>query len=359
MADTTADLDPKKVAEFQSQMGGYLNAASAALMISIGHRTGLFDTMAAMPAATSASIAARAGLNERYVREWLGAMVAAKVIVYDPNKDEYSLPAEHASLTTSEAGPGNLARIMQFVPLLATVETKVIDKFHNGGGVPYSEYEDFHRIMAEVSGAQFDAGLVDEMLPLVPGMVDALEAGTTVADVGTGSGHAVNVMASAFPQSQFVGFDFSENAIDVARAEAESLGLTNARFEVQDAAALDGTNEFDFVTTFDAVHDQARPRDMVSSIYRILKPGGYWLCADICASSHVGENVDHPIGVFGYTVSCMHCMTVSLAYDGEGLGAMWGVHQARQIFAEAGFKDIHVNSLENDPTNNYYVCHKA
>lgn len=353
-----SDLDMDKLGAFQQQLGGYMNAGAAVLMLSIGHQTGLFDTMAGLKPSTSGEIAKAADLNERYVREWLGAMVAAGVVDYKATTDAYSLPPEHAALTTRAAGPANLARMMQFIPLLATVEDQIIDKFHNGGGVPYTEYGSFHRIMSEVSGAQFDAGLVSHMLPLVPGMIDALETGATVADVGTGSGHAVNVMAAAFPNSTFVGYDFSEDAIAVGRAEAESMGLTNAQFAVQDAAEMDGSRQFDFVTTFDAVHDQARPREMVKGVHTILEDGGYWLCADICASSHVGENKDHPIGVFGYTVSCMHCMSVSLAYDGEGLGAMWGVHKAREIFTEAGFDEIEVNTIEIDPSNNYYVCRK-
>lgn len=354
-----ADLNKDKMGEFQKQLGGYMNAGAAVLMISIGHQTGLFDTMADLPAATSAEIAEAADLNERYVREWLGAMVGAGVVDYKQNADTYYLPPEHAALTTREAGPGNLARMMQFIPLLATVEDQIIDKFHNGGGVPYSEYNGFHRVMAEVSGAQFDAGLVDHMLPLVPGLIEAFGTGVEVADVGTGSGHAVNVMAQAFPNSHFVGYDFSEEAIAAARVEATSMGLSNTEFEVRDAATLDSSRQFDYVTTFDAVHDQAHPRAMVKGVHAILKDGGYWLCADICASSHVGENRDHPIAVFGYTVSCMHCMSVSLAYDGEGLGAMWGVHKAREIFAEAGFAHIVVENIRIDPSNNYYVCKKA
>ena len=354
-----ADLDKEKMGEFQKQLGGYMNAGAAVLMISIGHQTGLFDIMADLPASTSAEIADAANLNERYVREWLGAMVGAGIVDYKPNADAYYLPPEHAALTTREAGPGNLARMMQFIPLLATVEDQIIDKFYHGGGVPYSEYNGFHRVMAEVSGAQFDASLVDHMLPLVPGFIEALEIGVDVADVGTGSGHAVNVMAKAFPQSHFVGYDFSEEAIGTARAEAAVTGLSNAEFEVLDAATLDDSRLFDYVTTFDAVHDQAHPRAMVKGIHRILKDGGYWLCADICASSDVGENRDHPIAVFGYTVSCMHCMSVSLAYDGEGLGAMWGVQKAREIFAEAGFADITVENISVDPSNNYYVCQKV
>ena len=219
------DLDMEKMGAFRQQLGGYMNAGAAVLMLSIGHQTGLFDAMATLPPATSGEIAKAADLNERYVREWLGSMVAAGIVDYKATTDAYSLPPEHAAMTTRAAGPANMARMMQFIPLLATVEEQIIDKFHNGGGVPYTEYGSFHRIMSEVSGASFDAGLVSHMLPLVPGMVAALEAGVSVADVGTGSGHAVNVMAKAFPNSTFVGFDFSEDAIAVGRAEAEAWGL--------------------------------------------------------------------------------------------------------------------------------------
>ncbi len=351
-------LDPDAVKAFQGKLAGYMNASAAVLMISIGHQVGLFDTMASLQASTSDEIADAAGLDERYVREWLGAMVTAGIVRYRANAHTYQLPAEHAALTTRVAGPKNLARLMQFVPLLAAVEDQVVDRFREGGGIAYRDYARFHEVMAEVSGAQFEHGLVDRMLPLVPGMVEALEGGAEVADVGTGSGRAVNVMAAAFPASRFVGYDISEDAIASARAEAERAGLGNAEFEVKDAATLDSSRQFDFVTTFDAVHDQARPRDMVRGIHEALRPGGYWLCADIRASSHVGENIDHPTGVWGYTISCMHCMPVSLADGGEGLGAMWGVQQARQMFADAGFDHVVVKTLDIDPTNNYYVCRK-
>jgi ubiquinone/menaquinone biosynthesis C-methylase UbiE len=212
--------------------------------------------------------------------------------------------------------------------------------------------------MAESSGKRFDALLVSTMLPLVPGIIELLEHGISVADIGTGQGHAVNVMARAFPRSTFVGIDFSDTALDVGRAEAANWGLENATFVATDAAALGDEHQYDFITTFDAVHDQAKPRDMVDGVFRSLKPGGHWLCADIRASSHVGENMDHPMGTFMYAVSCQHCMTVSLAYEGEGLGAMWGVQEAKRMFADTGFTDIVVKNLDFDPTNNYYVCRK-
>ena len=224
--------------------------------------------------------------------------------------------------------------------------------------IPYPTYERFHEVMAESSGKRFDATLVDVVLPMVPGLVEALRSGIAVADFGTGRGHAVNVMAKAFPNSTFTGIDFSDDALAVGRAEATAWGLDNVAFVAADAAELTDEEVYDFITTFDAVHDQARPQAMVDGIHRALRPGGHWLCVDIRASSHVGENLDHPMGTFMYAVSCQHCMSVSLAYDGEGLGAMWGVQKAKEIFATSGFTDVEVRTVDFDPMNNYYICHK-
>lgn len=358
--EATLELDDAKLGAFGEKMLGILNGGMAANMISIGHQVGLFDAMAGLGApATSPQIAEAADLDERYVREWLGAMATAGIVEYEAGRGAYLLPPEHAAMTTRAAGPGNFASFAQFVPLCAGVEDELVDKFHNGGGVPYSSYPRFHKAMAEMSGAIVDASLLEVTLPLVPGAIDRLKEGITVADVGCGSGHAINVMAQAFPNSTFVGMDFSDEALTNGRNEAKAWGLTNASFRAQDAAKLTGDETFDMITTFDAVHDQADPQGMVDGIYKSLAPGGDWLCVDIQASSHVGENLDHPLGTFMYSVSCSHCMTVSLAYDGEGLGAMWGVQKAREVFTNAGFTNIDVHNIEGDPMNNYYVCRKA
>jgi hypothetical protein len=356
---TTVELDMGKVEEFGAQMASFLNGGAAVLMLSIGHQTGLFDVMAGLPPSTSEEIADAAGLDERYVREWLGAMVAAGVVEYDGGSAAYVLPPEHATLTTRAAGPNNFAAFAPMIVISGGVESEIIDKFRNGGGVPYSSFTRFHEALADVTGAVFDASLVSATLPLVPGIIERLEAGIEVADIATGSGHAINVMAKAFPKSNFVGYDFSDQALERGRAEAAAWGLKNASFEVKDVAELDDSRQFDFITTFDAVHDQAKPLTVVRGIHDALKAGSYWLCVDVRASSHVGENVDHPLGTLMYAISCTHCMTVSLAYDGEGLGAMWGVQKARELFTEAGFGSVQIHSLEGDPMNNYYVCEKS
>ena len=357
--DSEPTLDLGAVEAFGDKMMSILNLGMTANMMSIGHQVGLFDAMAGIARhATSEQIATHAGLDERYVREWLGAMATSGVVEYDGGKGGYLLPPEHAALTTRAAGPSNFASYTQLVPMCGSVESDLIQAFRSGGGVPYSSFPRFHAAMREISGAVFDMSLVDVTLPLVPGMIEQLRSGISVADVGTGSGHAINVMADAFPESTFVGFDISEEALAVGRAEALEMGLSNAEFLVHDAANLDGVVRFDLVTTFDAVHDQVDPIGMVQSVFDMLKPGGYWLCVDIQASSHVGENIDHPMGTFFYSVSCAHCMTVSLAHDGAGLGAMWGVQTARAMFTEAGFEDLEIHNVEGDITNNYYVCRR-
>ena len=355
---TTQELDAAKAEAFAGRMGEVMNGASLALMASIGHQTGLFDTMADLPPSTSQQIAEAAGLNERYVREWLGAMTTGGVVEYDGAGATYSLPPEHAASLTRAAGPDNIARWMQFIPFLALVEDGIIESFRNGGGVPYGAFPKFTKLTAETSAQVFNATLIDVTLPLVPGLVDQLKAGIDVADVGCGSGHAINLMAQAFPNSRFIGYDFSDEGIAAGRAEAAALGLSNAEFEVKDAATLDGARQFDLITVFDAVHDQARPADMLTGIAAALKPGGTFLCVDVAASSDVAENIEHPLGPFLYAISTMHCMTVSLALDGEGLGTVWGEQKARQMLADAGFNDVQVERVEGDIINNYYIARK-
>ncbi len=245
----------------------------------------------------------------------------------------------------------------QYIGLLGAVEDDILKCFREGGGVPYSRFDRFHEVMAEDSGQSVLPALREHILPLVPGLMARLEAGIDVLDVGCGRGKALKMMAEAFPNSRFTGYDLSPEAVAFARAEAG--GLANLRYEVRDLRDFDRTAEpaaFDFVTTFDAIHDQPKPGALLAGIRRTLAPGGVYLAQDIKGSSHVHENVGHPIGTLLYTISCMHCMTVSLAQDGDGLGAMWGRQKALAMMREAGFGDVRVNELGHDIQNDYYVC---
>jgi 2-polyprenyl-3-methyl-5-hydroxy-6-metoxy-1,4-benzoquinol methylase len=352
------DMDQARAEAFAERMLGVINDGALALMVSIGHRTGLFDVMSGLPPSTSEGVAFAADLNERYVREWLAAMVVGGVVEHDPNDGTYYLPPEHAAWLTRAATPDNIAVAAQFVPVLASVEDRIVECFERGGGVPYSAFGRFHEVMAEDSGQTVVAALTDHILPLVPSLTERLEDGINVLDVGCGSGRALNLMARKFPESRFVGYDFSEEAIARARAEAEGHGTTNVRFEVRDAADLGEEGRYDLITTFDAVHDQAKPAAVLEGIAAALKDDGVYLMQDIAGSSHLHNNMDHPLGPFLYAISTMHCMTVSLAQGGEGLGTMWGEEKALEMLEEAGFGEVEVKQLPHDFQNSYYIAKK-
>jgi SAM-dependent methyltransferase len=351
--------NPDRTAAFAERMVGVVNDGCLALMVSVGHRTGLFETMAGQAPSTAAEVAEAAGLQERYVREWLGAMVLGGVVDHDPGAGTYVLPPEHAASLTRAAGPDNLATITQYVALLGGVEDGIVECFRRGGGLPYSAYPRFFAVQSEDSGQVIDATLIQKTLPTFPDLQRRLEKGIDVADVGCGRGHAANVLARAFPRSRFVGYDLSKEAVEAARAEAGAWGLTNVRFEACDLATLDVFGRYDLVFAFDAIHDQVEPRRVLQNIARALRPGGEFLMVDIKASSHLHENHDHPIGVAFYTISTMHCMTVSLAAGGEGLGTMWGEQKARELLAEAGLGRVDVTEVEGDIQNLYYRARPA
>jgi len=354
-------FDPARAEAFAGRMLQVLNDGALCLMASIGHRTGLFDCLRDQPPLASEEIASRAGLNERYVREWLGAMVTSRVITVDAETQRYQLPSEHAAYLTRTAGADNLAVLAQYISVLGNVEDEIVECFKNGGGVPYESYARFHQVMAEDSGLAVLPYLDSHILPLVPGLVERLEQGLSVLDAGCGSGRVLNRMAELFPNSNFVGMDLSAEAITAGGSDAAKRQLRNVEFIQIDLSNFDETAErdsFDLITTFDAVHDQGQPLKLLKGIYRALKGNGVYLMQDIKGSSHVHKNIDHPTGTFLYTASCLHCMTVSLAQGGEGLGAMWGEEKTREYLRRAGFSSVKTHQLEHDINNNWYVVRK-
>jgi 2-polyprenyl-3-methyl-5-hydroxy-6-metoxy-1,4-benzoquinol methylase len=356
--DQRPESDLTDAKAFGLRLHGIVNDASIALLLSIGHQTGLFDCMANLAPATSAGIASAAGLDERYVREWLGGMVCADIVDYDVTAHSYHLPAHHVSALTRAGGPDNIAKRAQYIALLGEVEQGIVDCFRNGGGLPYTEFPRYHTLRAEESGEVFDAALVANILPLVDGLTGRLSAGIDVADFGCGSGHAINVMARAYPASRFTGYDFSDQAIATARAEAAELRLSNANFMAQDLSVLNATEAFDTIVVFDAIHDQVHPARVLGNIYRALRPGGDLLMVDIKASSELAQNREIPWGSWLYTVSTMHCMTVSLSAGGAGLGTAWGEELAMSMLADAGFTKVNMAQVDSDPFNNFYIARK-
>lgn len=344
---------------FAGKMLEMLNGAALAMMTSIGHRTGLFDTMAMMHPATSREIAETAGLQERYVREWLGAMTTGGIVMYDPASRTYHLPPEHAAFLTRAAAPNNIAASAQFISVLGGVEDGIVDCFYKGGGLPYEAYKHFHTVMADESAQTVGAKLFDFVLPLAPEVMAKLEMGAKAADFGCGMGRTLRKMAAAFPKSDFRGYDFSPEAIAAANREAAMEGLSNLQYTLCDVAQLQMEGELDVAFAFDSIHDQAHPDRMLANIYRALKPGGIFLIQEIQGHSHVHDNMEHPMAPFIYTVSCMHCMSVSLHQGGMGLGAAWGEELAEIMLKAAGFQGIEKHRAENDLQSTFFVARKS
>ena len=330
-----------------------LNDGAIAVLASIGYQTGLFETMATLPPATSQQVADAAGLNERYVRECLDGLVTGGFVDYDPAERRYAVKPDHLPFLTG-AGPDNLARGLQYITLMGQVTPKVIECVRNGGGLRYSDYPDFHDIQAAESGAVMDAALIDTIVPLT-GLVDRLREGIDVVDIGCGEGHAVNLLAREFPRSRFTGYDFEGEALVAARAEAQAWGLTNATFVECDVARDVDPGIADLVTAFDTIHDQADPARVLANVRAALRPGGVFLMADMNTSTNVENNVDLPWASFLYAISTTHCMSVSLGQGGAGLGTCWGVELAEQMLREAGFTAIDKTVLDDDPFNAYFV----
>lgn len=354
--DTTipAAIDADRQA-FAARLLDTINAAATALMLSVGHRAGLFDTLADGAPRTSTGLAAEAGLDERYVREWLAAMSVAGIVELEAATGRHRLPPAHAALLAS-AAPGQMAGMFQFIAVLGGVETRIVECFRHGGGVPYAAFERFHEVMAEESTQTVVDALDEHILPLVPGLHERLVAGIDVADLGCGQGRALLALAERYPASRFTGVDLCVEAVTAGIAVAQARGFANLEFIEADAAEMMIDARFDLVTTFDAIHDQAQPARVLANIRRMLRPGGVYLMQDINAQSDVAANRDHPLGPFMYTISTMHCMTVSLAQGGDGLGTAWGEQLALRMLADAGFASVTPNRLPHDIQNIFYVC---
>lgn len=347
-------LDAAAVKQFGGRLLGLYTGSVLTKLIDIGYEVGLFEASRAGPA-TSEELAERAGLKERYVREWLGAMATSGIYRYDAASGRYEFPDEHAALLTGDSAQ-NMAPHARILEHFGSHLAKLKACFRAGGGVPYSAYRPvFTQCMDDVWRRIYDQTLITGFIGGAPGLAERLRAGIAVLDVGCGTGHAVNVMAREYPRSRFRGYDIAEDAIGAARAEASAMGLGNAGFEVLDVAALPAQPSFDLITAFDAIHDQKDPDAVLRGVRGALAPGGEFLMVDFKFSSRVEDNVGNPFAPMYYGVSLMHCMTVSLAVGGKGLGTVWGEQTAREMLRDAGFASVQVLDTPR-PQNCMFLC---
>lgn len=363
------DSDSADQADFEQRMIEILNGGALNLALAIGQRTGLLEALASSRNfQTVEVIAAEAGLHARYVREWLGIMATGGVVLVKPGaagEDTYLLPPDRTPFLTRSGGGRNLAPYCKEIPLLTNCALdSLLAAMHSGSGIPPSNYPAFQEFMAELSDTRQRQSLLQDFLPSVEEghLVRRLEQGARVCDIGCGEGVAVLLMARAFPQSRFVGIDIDWEALAVARKAAIRLALNNVEFILRDAAEAGQDQHwrasFDYVTAFDAIHDQQQPLQVLRMIRELLADGGRFSMIDIAAHSAHSANLEHPLGPFLYTVSLMHCLPVGMSGGGAGLGMMWGREKACQLLEQAGFSLVSVEEIPGDPFNAHFFCHK-
>ncbi len=337
MAEGKPDLDWNKVKSFAQQTSIDIGGAMLGAMSYIGDRLGIFKALDGAGAVTSEQLADKTGLNERYLREWLGAMAAARYLDYDPATRRYTMTPEQAMILAREDSPFFLGGFIQGIIPNLSITPKVMDAFRTGKGVRQSEYppETFES-MERSTATMYRHHLIRKWLPTMPQVVSALEAGGSALDVGCGSGRAAIALAKAFPRAKIFGFDAHPGSLERARNNARAEGLADRiSFEVRDCTNLPSA-AFDFISTFDVVHDSIDPAGLLRSINGALRRDGTYLMLEVNVSSRVEDNVN-PMGRLMYSMSTLYCMSVSLGGGGAGIGACMGEERARELTREAGF----------------------
>ena len=328
-------IDQDKLNAFLGKAVGDLGAAMSAVLMSIGDELGYYKALAES-ALTSNELAAKTGTHERYVREWLGNQVAGGYVQFDASKGKYSLSAEQALCLADPSGPVDLPGAYLVVQDLFHVRERALQNFRTGAGMEWGEH---HRCLFHGTERFFRAGynahLINEWLPTLTGVVAKLEQGGRAADVGCGHGASTILLARKFPKSEFVGYDYHEPSIEMARKRAVEAGTPNARFEVADASSYSGTN-FDLIAFFDCLHDMGDPAGAARHAYTALNTEGVCMLVEPMAGDSLADNAN-PVGRVYYGASSLICVPVSLARNGPALGAQAGEKRLREIMIGAGF----------------------
>ena len=340
MPDAKPELNWDKVKKFSAQVSNDIGAAMLGAMSYIGDRLGIFKGLAEGAPLTSVELAEKTGLDERYLREWLGAMTAAEYLNYDPASKRYSMPAENAMILAREESPFFMGGFIQGIIPNLSVTPKVLEAFRTGKGVRQSEYppETFES-MERSTANMYRNQLVKHWLPAMPHVVKALEEGGSALDVGCGSGRCAITLAQTFPKAKIFGYDAHPGSLERARNNARAAGLgERISFEVVDCTRLPAA-KFDFISTFDVVHDSIDPVGLLRSIRAALRPGGTYLMVEVNVSARLEDNIS-AMGRMMYSMSTLYCMSVSLGGGGAGIGACMGEEKARELAKTAGFSSF-------------------
>jgi 2-polyprenyl-3-methyl-5-hydroxy-6-metoxy-1,4-benzoquinol methylase len=344
------EIDRSKLEQFVGKAVGDLGAALNAALVVIGDKLGLYKAMAEAGRVTPAELARRTGTVERYVREWLNAQAAAGYVTYDAANERYSLSPEQTVALTDEGSPAFVLGGFQAMTAAMKAEPRLAEAFRTGRGLGWHEHDP-----ALFEGTErffrpgYNASLVSSWIPALQEVEPKLNKGARVADVGCGLGASTIIMAKAYPNSQFVGFDYHPLSIERARQRAAEAGVTDrVTFRVASAKNFEGTG-YDFVTFFDCLHDMGDPVGAAKHVHKTLTPDGTWMIVEPLASDRVEDNLN-PVGQVFYAASTMICTPASLAQEvGLALGAQAGEARLRDVVTQGGFR--HFRRATQTPFN--------
>jgi 2-polyprenyl-3-methyl-5-hydroxy-6-metoxy-1,4-benzoquinol methylase len=335
--DNAVAINPDKLNEFMGKAVNEIGIAMSAALVLIGDKLGLYKAMANAGPMTPAEVAKKSGTAERYVREWLANQAAGGFVTYDAASGKYILPDEQAFALADEGSPAFLAGAFQIIAAIFRDEPKIAERFRSGDGLGWGEHD--HRLFEGTERffrPGYIANLTSSWIPALDGVEDKLRKGIKVADVGCGHGASTIVMAKAYPQSEFVGFDFHEPSIVAARQRAEAAGVAaRCRFEVARSTDFPGKG-YGFVAHFDCLHDMGDPVGAARHVRETLAPDGTWMIVEPFAGDKIEDNL-HPNGRLFYAASTMVCVPASLAEHGPALGAQAGEARLRQVVTSGGF----------------------
>lgn len=364
-------LDRMKVEAFGARMLSLLNNGALTLMVSIGHKTGLFETMAALPPVTSVELASSAQLHERYVREWLASMYVGGIVNMEDEidggdaetEDRFYLPAENAAFLTWGRGPENVAVLSQYISILSSFEAKTVDCFRSGGGIDAREFGELKSIMAADAAQTVASSLIDSILPLQKGsLIQDLRAGIDVLDIECGTGVNLLTMAKEFPLSWFTGYDASPANIAIAKEAASRGSLRNVRFKLMEITNSTELSAYDLVTCFGSLVETGEICKVVSRAHQALRSDGTLLIQDIASSSNAKANRSHPAGPLMYAISVIFSVPTCIFKTGreeEALGMMWGNDRVLQLLRSTGFKCDGPRMLADDHCNVFFFCTRS
>ena len=332
-------MDKERSTQFMLKLVDDVGTALAAALLVVGDRSGLFKAMAGAAPLSPSALAARSAISARYVEEWLAVMTGAGYVEHDPEADTFSLPDEHAVFLTDESSEYYLGGLFQGLPGLLAMTPRLVDAFKTGAGVSFAEFgSDLPRSLEAMNRSVYESRLVRSWLPTMPEVVAALQRGGRALDVGCGTGVVPITLAKAFPTATVAGLDLDARSIEIARGHARKAGLEDrVDFRAAPVEAVPTEPGWDFISTFDVIHDLPDPLGALTRIRAALNEGGTYLMVEPKVADDLEKNMKNPFARMLYGISCLHCVPQSLAQGGPGLGACWGERRARDMAEQAGF----------------------